>query len=344
MKTFTIYRTFICLFILSFITLPDARAQIEVGVCSFENNCLFVEFTSVQEESPTSTELVVVLSVFLNQGGPCDNIDGLIFTPVGGLPVSRTRAQLADNPFVELTVNRALFTATPDVIIATFFYISIPVLDVLIPVPRDVVNLQARLDSEDPCLPITLLPVELVAFEGAATKNSINLEWKTASEQDNKQFEVEHSLDGQTFSQIGVVEGHGNSSSPIAYQFIHQSPVSSSNYYRLKQVDFSGSFEYSKVIAVTYTGAANAAPQVVVYPNPCENGDCNIRVSNVNSDSETLLELKDMSGRVVLRKMIQHQGKPDMALTLQELASYRGLFILTATTGSEVVHQRVVLE
>jgi hypothetical protein len=345
MKTFTIYRSFLCLLILSFLSLPEAKAQlIEEGVCFYENDCVFVEFVAVQEESPTSTELVIVLNAILNEDDNCNDIDGLAFLPFGSIdPVFRSRAQLAANPFVELTVNRALFTTTPDVIVSTYRSIMIPFLGEF-RFPTEVVDLQARLDSEDPCLTITPLPVELVAFEGAATESSIALEWRTASEQDNKQFEVEHSADGQAFSQIGIVEGHGNSSAPISYKYIHQSPASGTNYYRLKQVDFSGAFEYSKVIAVTYAGSASLNMQIVVFPNPCQNGDCQIRVNNPNSHSETLLELKDISGRVVLRKTIQNEGKQDMALTLQELGSYRGLYILTATTGTDVVHQRVVLE
>ena len=121
MKNSTLLRSLICLFILSFFSVPDAKAQIEVGVCFYENDCIFAEFVAVQEESPTSTNLVIVLNAILGQGGPCNNIDGLIFAPVGGLPVRLSRAALEADPFVELTVNRALFTATPDVLISTFF-------------------------------------------------------------------------------------------------------------------------------------------------------------------------------------------------------------------------------
>ncbi|WP_276499796.1 hypothetical protein [Pontibacter litorisediminis] len=320
------------------------KAQVQVGVCSYEDDCLFVEFESIQEESPTSPSLLVVLTAFINTGGACSNIDGLILSPAGGLPTLVTREDLAENNnFVELVVNRAIFTAAPDVLVATFFYIPIPLPGFpQIPFPTNVVDLQARLDSDDPCLPITPLPVELSRFEGKATQSGISLDWETASEQNNSHFEVERSADGNTFELLGSVEGHGNSAVTLKYRFLDKHPHPGLNYYRLKQVDFDGQYEYSKVVAVTATEQAGKL-QALLLPNPCLSGDCQVSISTSAPGQQVRVQLQDLTGRVVFEQRLRNDAE-QLQLTQEQLQGLRGVFILTAEAGQEVVRQRVVLE
>lgn len=95
-----------------------------------------------------------------------------------------------------------------------------------------------------------VLPVVLTNFVGKPEANRHLLEWSTASEINNNYFEIERSIDGQDFEYIGEIQGKGNSSSNINYQFIDEYPKQTINYYRLKQVDYDGLFEYSKIIAI----------------------------------------------------------------------------------------------
>ena len=110
-----------------------------------------------------------------------------------------------------------------------------------------------------------LLPVELTTFEARAIeKQRVQLDWMTATETDNDRFEVEHSTDGQTFTQLGAVAGAGGSSEEQWYDFVHETPISGLNYYRLRQIDFDGTETLSEVRVVEMTGLS----QVSVYPNP----------------------------------------------------------------------------
>jgi len=93
------------------------------------------------------------------------------------------------------------------------------------------------------------VPVELISFTASALNNQVSLEWSTASELNNHYFEIEKSLDGKEFTTIGRVEGNGNSRSIIDYNFIDYN-LSKTSYYRLKQVDFDGQFEYSDIVAI----------------------------------------------------------------------------------------------
>lgn len=194
-------------------------------------------------------------------------------------------------------------------------------------------------DESLDCGDLFPLAVELTSFTGMATESGINLNWSTASEENNSHFEVERSSDGQAYEHIAQVNGHGNSSVAINYTYVDGSPLPGTSYYRLKQVDFDGQYAYSNTIAVSYNGPE--AMQLTMAPNPCRNGDCEILIRNSRETRETLLELKDMSGKVVLTKLVQAGA---IRLTPDEVRDYKGLFILSATSGTEVVHHRVMLE
>jgi len=95
------------------------------------------------------------------------------------------------------------------------------------------------------------LPVELVFFEGnISDENQINLNWITASETNNSHFEIEYSKNSRDFYHIASINGYGNTTQKQQYHFVHNEPNFGMNYYRLKQVDYDGNFEYSDVINV----------------------------------------------------------------------------------------------
>mgnify|MGYP003652594050 FL=1 len=97
-----------------------------------------------------------------------------------------------------------------------------------------------------------VLPVELTSFEAVRTEDNVRLEWTTASELNNDYFEVLKSYDGEIFSVIGYVDGHGTSSEVIDYSYTDSEPKQA--YYRLRQLDYDGQFEYSDVVAAKGNG------------------------------------------------------------------------------------------
>lgn len=93
------------------------------------------------------------------------------------------------------------------------------------------------------------LPVELTSFTGSVVDGKVNLTWTTKTETNNSGFEVQRKDAGQ-FQTIGFVEGNGTSATEANYSFVDSKSLSGKVEYRLKQVDFDGSFEYSNVIMV----------------------------------------------------------------------------------------------
>ena len=106
------------------------------------------------------------------------------------------------------------------------------------------------------------LPVELTDFRVESTGGDNRLTWQTTSEVNNDYFEVERSIDGKTFHPIGQVKGNGNSNQLHTYSYWDQEAFNWENYYRLKQVDFDGQFEYSQVVRTEQKQALR------LYPNP----------------------------------------------------------------------------
>ncbi len=140
------------------------------------------------------------------------------------------------------------------------------------------------------------LPVELTKFEGLYSLGKVKLNWQTATEINNDYFEVQRATVQQDFQTIGKVEGNGDSDALIDYEFEDLRPVNGINYYRLKQVDFDGKFEYSPIVVV-YTSIM--VPKFDIYPNPAESyvfistnvplSGSDLRVYNLNGTEMNLL-------------------------------------------------------
>lgn len=148
------------------------------------------------------------------------------------------------------------------------------------------------------------VPVKWVSFDGVKTNNNAKLNWVTASESNNKGFEVERSFDGRSFSFAGFVKGAGNSNIQLSYVFTDVNVFAagvSKVYYRLKQVDFDGKYNYSTVV-VLFNNTANATA-ISAYPNPF-NTDVNVNLQATKSTT-AVIAVFDISGRNLVETSYQ---------------------------------------
>jgi len=140
---------------------------------------------------------------------------------------------------------------------------------------------------------IPAMPVTLVSLS-VNNKDSNNLlTWKTTSETNNSGFEIEKSPDAKIFEKIGFVDGNGDSKETKTYSFTDLNPFATT-YYRLKQIDFDGKFEYSRIISVK-----NEAIGFAVYPNPAQN---QLFVANLEKAEEVLI--RNLDGKVFLKQHV----------------------------------------
>ena len=141
-----------------------------------------------------------------------------------------------------------------------------------------------------PCS-FTALPVELASFNARQEQGSVMLDWTTTTENNNDYFLVERSSDLINWTEISYQEGAGNSTTKNLYSTIDYSPIFGKSYYRLKQVDFNGSYSYSEIREVEFGGNGS----FVYYPNPV------INELSIKGKTEELGEIRiyDLIGRDV---------------------------------------------
>jgi len=115
---------------------------------------------------------------------------------------------------------------------------------------------------------VITVPVELTSFS-ASTNNlgEVVLNWSTATETNNQGFEIERRTETSEFRTIGFVDGYGTTTEPKNYSYLDRTAENGINYYRLKQVDFNGKFDYSDVVEVDVTALLTFNLDQN-YPNP----------------------------------------------------------------------------
>lgn len=110
------------------------------------------------------------------------------------------------------------------------------------------------------------LPVILIEFDAKIKDDKVIVYWETTSELNNDYFELHKSSDGINFEMITRIEGNGTTSDTHRYQYIDRKPSNKYSYYRLRQVDFDGQFEWLKTIVLKQN--RHGDDNVYVYPNP----------------------------------------------------------------------------
>ena len=110
-------------------------------------------------------------------------------------------------------------------------------------------------------------PVELISFTSTTNVNEVTLYWSTATETNNSGFEILRSAKENDWGRIGFVLGHGTTTEPQHYSFTDKDVKPGKYQYRLKQIDYDGSFEYSQIVEVEIP-FINEFSLSQNYPNP----------------------------------------------------------------------------
>lgn len=165
----------------------------------------------------------------------------------------------------------------------------------------------------------TLLPVDLIRFNGVLQDDAVHLDWATGSEINSDYFIIERSTDGQHYYPIGRMEATGNSFVEVNYHFIDENPIKGNGYYRLRQVDYDGSFEYHKTVVVNSL-TASVMERINIFPNPADN---NVRF-NITSEENIIYQVQiiDARGRNVKQFIVQTaEGQQTVTVDVSGLSS-----------------------
>jgi len=186
--------------------------------------------------------------------------------------------------------------------------------------------------------PVVLLPVELIYFTGKYTNGEVQLVWATATEKDNKYFQVERSTNGTNFQIVGQVAGAGNSIQVEKYTFSDSKAPQGTVYYRLKQVDYADTFIYSKIVAVK-NKANIISEQLIAYPNPTNN-KMNLAINAATPGAYTI-EVRDLTGKLLLVNQVNLDSKSaETNLDLQLLPA--GTYLVTARSAEKQLVTRII--
>lgn len=184
------------------------------------------------------------------------------------------------------------------------------------------------------------LPIELLEFKAELVGDQVELTWVTATEINNEYFTIEKS-DGNEFRQVAIVPGAGNSSVTRYYSRIDYDPFKGVSYYRLKQTDFDGKFEYSHVVSVTYVPAFtdNDDNDVLLFPNP-STGDFSLVLKKA-SELVTLM-LFDAKGNL-LRTIKYSAPEDNYPYNLSIKGFTDGIYYLKVDIGENNVYTKKVM-
>ncbi len=175
------------------------------------------------------------------------------------------------------------------------------------------------------------LPISLSLFRSNCTEENVELTWQTTSEEDNNYFSIEKSLDGVDFYEIGQTKGNGNSNQIINYRFIDTENAGLA-YYRLKQVDFNGKFDYSNII---FESCRNQVTEITIAPNP-SNG-----IFTVDFGTELIeaqLYVSTTLGETIMTKLISNQK--NMVISLDDFP--KGVYHLTLINNGQKEVKKLV--
>ncbi len=182
-----------------------------------------------------------------------------------------------------------------------------------------------------------LVPVELLSFSASPKENTIVLNWATATEINNRGFEVERSTNSRNgFIRIAWVEGAGNTVERIDYNLIDENIRGGIDYYyRLRQIDYDGSFEYSVIQSARIDGHDF---DISVLPNPAKNV-VQIHLSEL-TDKEVTISLLEIHGRLISTSSFT--DTENISMNVSSLST--GMYLLYVQSGGKSAVKKIIIE
>lgn len=185
------------------------------------------------------------------------------------------------------------------------------------------------------------LPVKLIDFKAESKDGQAMLRWSTATEINNAGFEVQRSTDGTDFRKVGWIVGEGNSSRKLSYEFADKSIMTNAEYfYRLKQVDVDGRFEFSNVVSVINRDVSKLMLHDI-SPNPVVAEQLLLQLS-VGAEEQMVLEVYNSVGQRLIEQTLNVQeGMNNHTLDVGSLAN--GTYFVKVSGNNDSTYKKMVV-
>ncbi len=310
---------------LNSVTYPSSNKCIIVG----EGGVILSHSVTVLPSIPTNlTAIADTFKVTLSWQDNSDNEDGFIIERKDGDSTST-------NPFIIIDTVAANVTAFVDYGLSANSTYTYQVY---------AYNEFGNSGNSNIAQTTTIIPVELTSFSVLANSDDIELKWTTATEMNNQGFQIERRKTrdekSEDWESIGFVPGFGTTTEPKSYSFV-DSKVSSGTYiYRLKQIDFDGTYKYSNEVSVEVTLPLEYSLDQN-YPNPF-NPSTTIKYS-IPEDGFVKLSVYNMLGEEVstLVNGNQEAGRYELSFNASELSS--GVYVYRLEAPNYTSSKKLIL-
>lgn len=172
------------------------------------------------------------------------------------------------------------------------------------------------------------LPIAFTDVNAVIKNNAAQISWKVVNEQGIKEYQVERSTDGHSFTKIHTIAGNTTATNINTYVWVDATPLQGANYYRIKSIDMSGQPNYTSIVRLKF-GKLNGT--FAVFPNPVYGSYFNVSISNQPSGNYTL-QLVNGAGQVIYSSLINHNGGSTIERISIPKKIERGVFRLQIST------------
>ncbi len=187
---------------------------------------------------------------------------------------------------------------------------------------------------------LSIVPVELAAFSATVTGNDVNLKWTTATELNNNGFEIERKSGEGSWSKVAFVKGNGTTTKINEYIYTDKGVKTGKYEYRLKQIDFDGSVNYSHAIEVE-VGTPMTFELSQNYPNPF-NPSTTISY-RIPENSAVTLKIFDVTGTEVMTLVNQKQEAGSYTVNFDATNLASGMYIYKIEAGKYSAIKKIML-
>ena len=172
------------------------------------------------------------------------------------------------------------------------------------------------------------LPVNLVSFEAEKDNGGNLITWTTASEINNDYFEVLRSDDGISYQVIAVVKGNGTSNQVNEYSAFDTRSINGVVYYKLKQVDYDGAYQHSKVVALY------DEQKITLF----KSGENSVSIMGENLSS---VQLFDMNGKLIYSTSL-NQNSSSQTIYFDSVELAQGVYFVRVIKGNDALTEKIV--
>jgi hypothetical protein len=213
----------------------------------------------------------------------------------------------------------------------------------------DVVNGPAFSDNSTVGFQAGILPIELLSFDAEVSEEkTIRIHWTTAQEINNDFFTIERSSTGTNFREISEVPSAGNSSKEINYETYDNEPLEGVAYYRLKQTDYDGHYEYFRIVDVKLEnnnkiGDCNGTLRV--FPNPCKE-ECKVTLYQCEDNivNDVRIDVLDVFGRIMLSETPRKEANGSFTYSINTSNNYPSGIYFVKGIGSNARSQKIIVK